>query len=275
MRNFYLLVAFTVLSIALATFFFLEPSVISPIPYGTFTFTFATLICFWIASRLSREDHAGEDSTIALVKTLRNYFLVMGTFFFFDGIAHVGIPTLYPEPLVASYAHTFSHIFFFLGNAIIIRIPVAFINPRWKNAASWSQILLGVVAVGWRLTHHDSLVEIAPGLPPIIVTDATSGIFFLIANSLALLIPGLYVVYKGISALDHATRTRAIFLGLGMMIFFSIGPVIDLIKNQYTQLLIHLLQASSFGLMGMAALYAPKAPAATPAAPPVGATTSA
>ena len=50
-------------------------------------------------------------------------------------------------------------------------------------------------------------------------------------------------------------KIRAICLALGMMIFFSIGPVIDLIQNQYTQLLIHLLQASSFGLLAASALY--------------------
>jgi hypothetical protein len=258
MRNFYVLLAFTIVSLALAVLFFLDPGVIGQIPYGTFTFGFATLICFWVASRLSRTNQEATDDAIALVATLRNYFLVMGVFFFFDGIAHVGIPALYPVPVFASYMHTFAHIFFFIGNAIIIRIPVAFINPRWKNAASWSQIVLGVLAVGWRLTHLDTLVTIAPGLPPIVVVDQVSDTFFLVANGLALLLPGLYVVYRGFRALDHATQVRAVLLGLGMMIFFAIGPVIDYIQGPSVQLLIHLLQASSFGLMGLAALYAPQ-----------------
>src|SRR3989344_4725419 len=258
MRNFYLLAVFTLASIGLAILFFVYPNVISPIPYGTFTFGFATLICFWLAMRLSRTNQSSPNDAVALVRTLRNYFFVMGIFFFLDGIAHVGIPTFYPVQIVASYMHTFSHIFFFLGSAIIIRIPVAFINPRWKNAASWSQILIGVVTVGWRLTHLDSLVTIAPGAPPIIIADNVSVFLFMGGNILGLLIPGLYVAYLGLRTLDRTARIRAILLGLGMIIFFSIGPVIDYFHNQYTQLLIHLLQASSFGLMGMSAFYVPK-----------------
>lgn len=257
MRNFYWLLAFTIADLALAFLFFLYPNLITPIPYGAFTFGFATLICFWVASRLSGT--RAENDTIALVSTMRNYFWVMGVFFFFDGWAHVGIPTFFPIQVVASYMHTFSHIFFFIGNAIIIRIPIAFINPRWKNAASWSQIIFGVIAVAWRLTHLDSLVTLAPGIPPIIVVDHVSDLIFTIANGLALLVTGLYIVYRGLRALDHDTRVRAILLGLGMMIFFAIGPVIDYVVNQYTQLLIQLLQATSFGLMGLCALYAPRA----------------
>lgn len=257
MSNFTLLLLFSVVSEFLAVLFFFRPNFIEPIPYGTFTFLFATLICFWLAVSLKRTvSETGDTSLASLLETLRNYFLVMGIFFFLDWFPHVGLPLLYPVDVVASHAHTFAHVFFFIGNAIIIRIPVSFINQGWKNYASFLMGIIGVVTVGWRFLNPDRLVYIfGPDRAPIIITDAASGIFFLIGNGLGLLIPGLYLVYLSMRSMDRTTKVRALLLGLGMAVFFSIGPVIDLIQNQYTQLLIHLLQATSFFLMGASAFY--------------------
>lgn len=270
MKNFYILAVFSVVSIGLAVLFFFSPGIIGPIPYGTFTFGFATLICFWIALRLGTTGTAaGDMSMSSLISTMKAYFWIMGTFFFFDGIAHIGIPVLalhhYPNlspsqfDLLAGHFHTFAHIFFFAGNAVLIRIPVSFINARWKNAASLVVVAFGVITVGWRFNHTDKLVSIfGPTIPPIILTDKASGLLFLVVNIYALLLPGFYLMYRGLRSAEHDVKVRAFLLGLGMAIFFSIGPVIDLVQNQYTQLLIHLLQASSFGLMGLAAFYSPK-----------------
>lgn len=257
MTNFSILLIVTALSEFLALLFFFKPDLTGSIPYGTFTFGFATLICFWVAYRLRQTiAETGDASLASLLRTLRSYFNVMGVFFFFDGIAHVGIPTLYPHDLVASHMHTFSHAFFFVGNAIIMRIPLSFISKRLENAGSILMAALGVFALGWRFLHPDTLAYIfGPDRPPIIASDETTGLIFLVANSLGLLIPGLYLIYKGIRTAESTPRLRAIFLGLGMAIFFSIGPVIDLTHNQYTQLLIHLLQATSFCLMGASAFY--------------------
>ena len=260
MSNFKLLLLFTAVSEFLAVLFFFQPDIIASIPYGTFTFGFATLICFWLAVNLKRTiSETGDTSLASLLETLRNYFLVMGVFFFFDGIAHVGIPAFYPVDIVAGHAHTFSHVFFFIGNAIIMRIPVSFINSNWKNYASALMGILGVVGVGWRFLNPDRLVyAFGPDLPPILSVDQTSGLIFLVANTLGLLIPGLYLVYLSMKSSDRTTKIRALLLGFGMAIFFSIGPVIDLTQNQYTQLLIHLLQATSFFLMGASAFYRTK-----------------
>lgn len=257
MKNFNLIVSFTAVSIGLAVLFFFYPQIIRPIPYGTFTFGFATLICFWLAARLKKTSGGSSDeSVVSLINTMRSYFLVMGVFFFVDGIAHVGIPTLYPKDILAGHFHTFSHVFFFVGNAILIRIPVSFINARWKNSASIVVAIFGVITVGWRFIHTDSLVYVfGPNFPPILIVDKISGLLFLVGNTYALLLPGFYLIYRGMRTMEHNVRVRAILLGLGMVIFFSIGPVIDLIQNQYTQLLIHLLQASAFGLMGASAFY--------------------
>lgn len=255
--NFNILSAFTVLSAFLAILFFLYPQIIVPLPYGLFTFLLVMIICFWVAARLtSVSATAGPARISERVTTLRNYFLVMGTFFFFDGIAHVGLPTLYPSEVLTSHMHTFSHIFFFIGNALIIRIPVSFISRRLVNPASVLMIVFGIIAVGWRVVNTDKLIYIfGPAAPPIVVTDKVSGILFLVANALGLLLPGLYLVWRGLTAADALVRTRAVLLGLGMAVFFSIGPVIDLVQNQYTQLIIHLLLALSFFFMGASALY--------------------
>lgn len=257
MPNFILLLAFTAVSEFLAVLFFLRPGVIGPIPYGTFTFSFATLICFWLAISLKRTvSETGDTALASLLETLRNYFLVMGIFFFFDGIAHVGIPALYPVDVVAGHMHTFSHVFFFIGNAIIMRIPISFINPGWKNYASALMGVIGAVAVGWRFLNPDRLIyAFGPDRPPILAVDQTSGLFFLAANALGLLLPGLYLIYLGLRSVDSTTRIRALLLGLGMAIFFTIGPVIDLVQARYVQLSIHLLQATSFFLMGASAFY--------------------
>lgn len=256
MSNLKFLVVFTVISIALANLFFFYPGVIGAIPYGTFTFGFATLICFWVANRLKAAPAGADDTAKMLISTMRNYFGVMGVFFFFDGIAHVGVPALYPDALVASYVHNFSHIFFFIGNAIIIRIPVYFLNPRWLNAASIVQVIGGVISVGYGLFVPDSLVYVfGPNAAPILIVSATQDLLFLIANGIALLLPGLYVIYLSLRLTDKAGRVRAVLLGSGMIIFFAIGPVINVVHNQYLQLLIHLLQATSFCLMGASAFY--------------------
>src|SRR3989344_935964 len=256
MRDFTTILILTAASLGLAVLFFLDPAVIGSIPYGAFTFTFASIVCFWVAWRLRHIPSGTTEDVASLMKTLRAYFFVMGFFFFFDGWAHVGIPVFYPLPLIASHAHTFSHIFFFIGNAIIIRIPVSFINRRWMNAASMSQVIFGVVTIAWRLGHLDTLVyAFGPTMPPLVIVDRVSDTLFLFGNGLALLLPGLYLVYLGLSRTIGDSRVRAVMLGLGMMIFFSVGPVIDLIQNQYTQLIIHLCIASSFGLMGASAFY--------------------
>lgn len=255
MRDFKIFLAFTAVSLVLAVTFFVYPEVLGPIPYGTFTFLFATVICFWVASRLTSQPPAGDEQSASLVKTMRNYFVVMGVFFFLDGIAHVGLPKFYPVDIVASHMHTFSHAFFFVGNAIIIRIPMSFINPRLKNAASFMVGVLGVVTIWWRLFHPDTLVSIAANLPPIIIADKTTGLLFAAVNAISLLIPGIYIMIRGLRS-SPEIRTRALLLGLGMAIFFSIGPVIDLVKGPLVQLLIHILQAVSFFLMGASALYA-------------------
>lgn len=260
MNNFTVLSVLTIVSLILAILFFFYPQIITPLPYGFFTFFLVTVICFWMASRLRATSLELVPPEVSKrIATLRNYFLVMGLFFFFDGIAHVGIPALYPVDLLASHIHTFSHAFFFVGNALIIRIPVSFMNPRWVNPASWLMAILGVVAVAWRAVNTDKLVYIfGPDQSPIIVTDTTSGALFLVANSLGLLIPGLYLIWRGLKSGNSLIRARAILLGLGMAVFFSIGPVIDIIQNQYTQLIIHLLLASSFFLMGASAFYKEK-----------------
>lgn len=256
MRDINLLTIFTVASIILAFLFFFYPTVIAPIPYGTFTFLFAMFTCFWVAFRLiKRLQQTPEESLKLQIKTLRNYFLTMGIFFFFDGIAHVGIPALYPNELFASHTHTFSHAFFFLANMFIIRIPVYFFNKLWVNAASATIGVLGIIAIAWRVINTDKLVYIfGPSQAPIVITDQTSGLIFLVTNTLGLLIPGLYIIYKGLKITDESRR-RAVLLGLGMIAFFSVGPVIDLMKNQYTQLTIHLIIALSFFLMGAASFY--------------------
>lgn len=256
MNNFKILLTFTLISLGLAILFFIFPQIIAPIPYGTFTFSFAFLICFWMAVRLSRPREFISETQQSLVNTIKTYFWIMGAFFFFDGIAHIGIPALYPKDLLASHMHTFSHAFFFVGNAFLIRIPISFFSPRLKNYASGLMILLGVLTVAWRTVNTDKLVYIfGPTQPPIIITDQFSGILFLVTNTIALLLPGFYLLYLGFKSLEKTVRTRAIFLGLGMIIFFSIGPVINLVQNQYTQLLIHLLQALSFFLMGASVFY--------------------
>lgn len=257
MKNFYTLLIFTAISEFLAVLFFLRPAVIGVIPYGTFTFLFATLICFWLAFRLRRTVAYTTDSSLAsLLETLRNYFLVMGIFFFIDWFPHIGIPVFYPIDIFASHAHTFAHVFFFIGSAILIRVPLSFINPAWKNYGSLLMGIIGVLTVGYRFLNPDRLVYIfGPDRAPIIVVDSVTGIFFLVANGLGLLIPGFYLIYLGLRRGDSTTKVRAVLLGLGMAMFFSIGPVIDLIQNQYTQLLIHLLQATSFFIMGASAFY--------------------
>lgn len=262
MSNFLVLLIFTAISEFLAILFFFQPNIIGSIPYGTFTFAFATLICFWLAIRLRKAVAGTQDISLSsLLETMRNYFLVMGIFFFFDGIAHVGIPALYPIDVIASHMHTFSHVFFFIGNAIIMRIPVSFINPGWKNYGSALMAILGVIGVGWRFLNPDHLIYVfGPNRPPIIAVDQTSGLIFLVANSLGLLLPGLYLLFRSIKSMEQTARVRALLLGLGMIIFFSIGPVIDLTQNQYTQLLIHLLQATSFFLMGASAFYQTRLP---------------
>lgn len=248
---------FSAISEALAILFFFSPGLIAPIPYGTFTFLFATLINFWVAIHLRRIVSETTDTALAsLLDTLKNYFLFMGVFFFFDGIAHVGVPTLYPNPVVASHVHTFSHAFFFVGNAILIRIPLSFLNAGWKNIGSLVIGVIGVFVVMWRFLNTDQLVYVfGPNIPPIIITDKVSGLAFLVSNLIGLLIPGLYLMYLGIKSMDHIVRVRVLLLGLGMVVFFSVGPVIDLMKNQYLQLTIHLLVATSFFLMGGSALY--------------------
>ncbi|GEM_PF-2593598 len=260
MTNLSILLIFTVISEALAVLFFFNPTIIGSVPYGTFTFLFAVLICFWVAYRLGHTRSETTDSSFAvLVDTLKSYFIIMGVFFFLDGIAHVGIPTFYPKDFVASHMHTFAHAFFFVGNAIIIRIPLSFINSSWKNIGSLVMGVFGVAAVVWRFINLDKLVyAFGPSIPPIIVVDKVSGIIILVSNILGLLLPGLYLMYRAIRTTEHTARVRALLLGLGMAIFFSIGPVIDLTQNQYTQLLIHLLQATSFCLMAASAFYGTK-----------------
>ena len=242
----------------LAILFFFYPDIIVPWPYGTFTFLFVMLVCFWVGFRLNpKSAEALQFPQVSQrIATLKRYFLVMGLFFFFDGIAHVGIPALYPHDLAASHMHTFAHAFFFVGNALIIRIPVSFMSPRWVNPASGLMIAIGVFTVTWRIAHTDKLLYIfGPGNPPIVATDQMSGFLFLIANTLGLIIPGFYLIYRGLRVGDPIARSRAVFLGLGMIAFFSVGPVIDLLYSQYTQLLIHLLLAVSFFLMGSSAFY--------------------
>lgn len=257
MSNLNILTSLTLLSVIMAVLFFAYPNLVAPIPYGSFAFALTMATCFWVAARIKTLlGDTFETELTSLLRTFRNYFLVMGTFFFFDGIAHVAIPALYPVDLVASHMHTFSHAFFFIGNAILIRIPISFINSRWKNMASILMIILGIIAVGWRIFNTDKLVyAFGPSSPPIIITDNTSGIIFLITNVLALLVPGLYLLYKGFKTLDVETSRRSSLLGLGMIIFFSIGPVIDIFPGPYLQLLIHLLLASSFFFMGASVLY--------------------
>lgn len=263
MKNLKILYALTTLSVVMAVLFFAAPQIIFPLPYGMFTFLLVMVICFWIAYRLNST--LGQTSEtpqiVSRLTTLRNYFFVMGIFFFFDGIAHVGIPTLYPREILASHMHTFSHIFFFLGNAIIIRIPVSFISSQLVNPASWLMVVFGAVAVAWRVVNTDKLIyAFGPDAPPIIIADGISGLIFLVANALGLLLPGLYLIWLGLSSGDSLVRRRAVLLGLGMAVFFSIGPVIDIVKNQYTQLIIHLLLASSFFLMGASAFYKEREP---------------
>ncbi len=257
MSKFNSLLLFSAISEVLAVFFFFSPGLISPIPYGTFTFLFAMLINFWVAIYLRRVISETADTSLTVtLDTLRKYFLVMGFFFLFDGIAHVGLPALYPNPLIASHMHTFAHIFFFVGNAIIIRIPLSFLNAGWKNIGSFIMGILGVFVVMWRFINTDQLIYIfGPNLPPIIITDKISDLTFIVANLIGLLIPGLYLIYRGIKSADHIVRVRAILLGLGMAVFFSVGPVIDFLQNQYLQLTIHLLIATSFFLMGGSAFY--------------------
>lgn len=260
MNSFTTLLVMSTVSIALAVLFFFMPQLIAPVPYGTLTFGLATIICFWLAVRVGRSIGGAPESLASLLKTMRAYFLMMGIFFFLDWFPHIGIPLVYPNEVLASHFHTFAHIFFFIGNAIIIRVPVSFINARWKNAASVLMLLLGMATVAYRFIHLDKLIyAFGPTVPPLIIADKASGLFFLVANGLGLFIPGLYLIYRGIRALEHDARVRAIFLGLGMAIFFSIGPVIDIVQNQYTQLLIHLLQASSFFFIGASAVYTPRA----------------
>ena len=261
MNNLNILLTFTFISLGLAILFFSMPQIIAPIPYGTFTFLFVFLTCIWVAKRLGRPRDFASESQRYLIKTLKNYFWVMSAFFFFDGIAHVGIPALYPKELLASHMHTFSHAFFFAGNVILIRIPISFINERLKNYGSGLMVILGIIAVVWRVIYTDKLIYVfGPAQPPIIITDQFSGILFLITNTIALLIPGLYLIYLGLKSVEKIVRVRAILLGLGMMIFFSIGPVIDLLQNQYTQLLIHMLLAISFFFMGASAFYGKETP---------------
>lgn len=260
MSNFNILSALTAVSLAAAILFFFYPQIIVPLPYGLFTFLLVMIVCFWMASRLKMAHPETMPPEVSgRLATLRNYFFVMGLFFFFDGIAHVGLPALYPHDITASHMHTFSHIFFFVGNAMIIRIPVSFINPRWVNPSSWLMAILGVVAVAWRVINTDKLVYIfGPNQTPIIVTDTASGALFLVANVIGLLIPGLYLIWRGLKSGNSLVRTGAILLGLGMAVFFSIGPIINLIQNQYTQLIIHLLLALSFFFMGASAFYKEK-----------------
>lgn len=259
------LTLFSAVSMGLAILFFAQPQWL-PVPYGSMTFTFATLISLWVAYRLSQSPlrNASDEQVATLINTLKNYFLVMGIFFFFDAFPHVYMPAYFfshpslpasTQNLIAGHAHTFAHIFFFIGNAILIRIPVSFINARWKNAASILVAVLGVITVGYRFVHTDFLVSIAPNIPSIIQTDRVSGLLFAIVNVLSLLIPGIYIMYRGIRSTDHITRGRAILLGLGMAVFFSIGPVIDNMTGPYVQITIHTLQALSFYLMGVSAFY--------------------
>jgi hypothetical protein len=266
MRSILVLLILSVLSGASAILFFFRPELIDPIPYGTFTFLFAMIICLWVGLRLNRNvrsttvDEQVDDRILLSLQTFRNYFLVMAAFFFFDGIAHVGLPALYPNELVTSHMHTFSHVFFFVGNAILIRIPVSFINLRWMNPASLLIAVIGIIAVGWRFVNHDTLAYIfGPEAAPIIVTDEVSGIIFLVGNAIALLIPGLYIVFRGFMIPGTAGKTRAILLGIGMMAFFSVGPIIDLLQNQYTQLLVHEILVISFFAMGASSLFRPSA----------------
>lgn len=256
MNSLNILLVFTIASLGLAILFFSLPQIIAPIPYGTFTFLFVFLTCVFVAKRLGRPREFINESQQSLVNTLRAYFWVMSAFFFFDGIAHVGVPKLYPVDIVASHVHTFAHVFFFAGNAILMRIPVSFINSRLKNYASGLMALLGIIAVAWRVIHTDKLVYIfGPLEPPIVITDKFSGILFLVTNVIALLLPGLYLIYMGFRNQERLVKMRAIFLGLGMAVFFSVGPVIDLLASQYTQLLIHELITLSFFFMGASAFY--------------------
>ena len=258
MNNFKTLLVLTALSLALAILFFYYPQIIVPWPYGTFTFLFVMLVCFWTAFRLNPKspEMMQFPQVSSRIATLKKYFMVMGLFFFFDGIAHVAIPALYPYDILASHMHTFSHAIFFIGNALIIRIPVSFMNTRWVNPASWLMLALGAVTVIWRVIHTDKLLYIfGPENPPIVATDQMSGLFFLAANTIGLIIPGFYLIYRGLKVGDFIARSRAVFLGSGMVVFFSVGPVIDLLHNQYTQLVIHLLLAVAFFLMGASAFY--------------------
>ncbi|MEK7566546.1 MAG: hypothetical protein AAB527_00200 [Patescibacteria group bacterium] len=259
MNNLNILVLFTSISLGMAFVFFFFPGVIAPIPYGVFTFFLAFIITLWVGIRLGRQRVFASDEVRSLINTLRIYFLTMSAFFFFDGIAHVGIPALYPVEILASHTHTFSHVFFFVANAILIRIPVAFFSSRLKNPASALVLILGALAVVWRVINTDKLIYIfGQNQPPIVITDKISGLLFLANNVIALLLPGFYMMYLGIKSKEREVKVKAFLLGLGMAVFFTVGPVIDILQSQYTQLLVHALLALSFFFMGAAAFYGEK-----------------
>jgi len=187
---------------------------------------------------------------------LVNYF---GKFNIFTGLGFAIAAPLGPV-ITSSFflaAGTISSLFIlFVAAAYLTRISFTFLFPNLEKKVFWLIIFLDILLLTVLIKNFSYYTFIQDPRTRVSFVNypAVAEVLMIIICAIALFVPGLIFIFKGLKSSDKKITTRAVLLGLGM-IFFGIGGATNSLVSAISSLAsvsaISLTLGFLFALIGM------------------------
>jgi hypothetical protein len=194
---------------------------IAPLVVNQFSIS---LMVFWTAFLVHKAWlHGGK---IELQLRDFSYYLFGYALFAFISASLFFVPTYFPaiNAFTVQWGWLLMHIPLYIGIAIFQRVPLAWVNPQYRNWGMTAYFIL-FAAIIFLYTTNLPTAENAIGPGIFIAVVPLVGTMHIINMMIGRIPAGLYFFYKGFKSTDSLVRTRALLLGMGIIGVALAGPL--------------------------------------------------